>query len=570
MNTCEFDENEVRKHFKVLGHEQQNEWMTNIVAFGEGGLTGSATVRSEDDYVDFCRKHAGNADIYAGANPVAEEPEKGKLREGDVEAVTTIPLDFDAVREKCPFCDEVKKITGRCGGCGNKIAATGEELEKCVDSVEDFIDENWVEERPTYGVTGNGVQVLASIPPVDMSEHPEITEKFSEFQDRVKEEAKSISHVDFDKVGIARVVRVWGTPNISAEEAEDRQLRTAKSIQAERRESEDLRDFILELDISRASPSPESLEVGDLDEEEEEEFRSSLRQAISFSEDLWNLWNGNWSEVSDGLEDDRSKREAIFAKEIVERMGDVADPASVVSQAMKAWPHAEKWCENEFHRKSAIEWALKEAKRMGPRHFINLPDVGAKLDLVKKVSEERGTFYELKPFGSERKIKVENKGDFLKDSFTEMLEEKFSEWWDVEGVELENLALKAILGVRKELKKRKESAWKKVSDGILEDFYFVAGEDNHKLRVYEEGVYVDKGEEKIAKVVEERMGAPKRDTVNEIVARIERRSYTSREEYENPPHLVNVRNGLLNPEENELYDHTPEHISLSQLPVKYG
>jgi P4 family phage/plasmid primase-like protien len=57
--------------------------------------------------------------------------------------------------------------------------------------------------------------------------------------------------------------------------------------------------------------------------------------------------------------------------------------------------------------------------------------------------------------------------------------------------------------------------------------------------------------------------------VNEIIEKIRRRNMISRSEFNSNPHIINIKNGLLNILTGELFPHSPDFLSTIQLPIKY-
>jgi putative DNA primase/helicase len=85
------------------------------------------------------------------------------------------------------------------------------------------------------------------------------------------------------------------------------------------------------------------------------------------------------------------------------------------------------------------------------------------------------------------------------------------------------------------------------------------------------GVYELRGVAFIKERVEK--GYSRRDATNhlcsEVTGRVERSSYVEREEFDKDPKVVNLQNGLFDPNAGRLVNHTPDYLSRIQLPFKY-
>lgn len=111
---------------------------------------------------------------------------------------------------------------------------------------------------------------------------------------------------------------------------------------------------------------------------------------------------------------------------------------------------------------------------------------------------------------------------------------------------------------------------KRLADDIMADLHFATIDDTREIYVYDGKVYRPHGENKIREEVEKRLGEKTRTHYkNEVIEYIRDATYVSREEFNNPPELLAVENGILNVKTKELRDHTPEELITIKLPVKY-
>jgi putative DNA primase/helicase len=83
------------------------------------------------------------------------------------------------------------------------------------------------------------------------------------------------------------------------------------------------------------------------------------------------------------------------------------------------------------------------------------------------------------------------------------------------------------------------------------------------------GLYLRFGDSVIREYVEILNPKVKTHTVNEIIQKIKRRTYTNRNEFDHHTDIVNVQNGLLNIWTGELSEHSPDFLSIVQLPILY-
>lgn len=105
----------------------------------------------------------------------------------------------------------------------------------------------------------------------------------------------------------------------------------------------------------------------------------------------------------------------------------------------------------------------------------------------------------------------------------------------------------------------------------MTEFTFKTMRDNEEIHYYNTtiGVYHRFGDRAIKEYVEILNPSIKTLYVNEILQKIKRRIYVDRDEFDNNPNIMNVQNGLLNIWTGELTDHSPDFLSIVQLPLIY-
>jgi putative DNA primase/helicase len=134
------------------------------------------------------------------------------------------------------------------------------------------------------------------------------------------------------------------------------------------------------------------------------------------------------------------------------------------------------------------------------------------------------------------------------------------------GDEYEKLAVGSEYG-------EEERQQEAIEDTLMDMYYFRTMKDTKEIYYYNEGngIYSN-GAEIIIESEAESMTDGKISTahVNESMNHIRRRTYTDRSGFDvREPHILNLQNGLLNIDTLEIMEHSPDQLSLVQLPVKY-
>ncbi len=100
--------------------------------------------------------------------------------------------------------------------------------------------------------------------------------------------------------------------------------------------------------------------------------------------------------------------------------------------------------------------------------------------------------------------------------------------------------------------------------------HFKTVTDTERLYHYAHGTYLEDGETLLRELIESEFGSITTDgLVRDVVGKVKRRTYTSRDQFNNR-NILNVRNGLLDLEKLELKPHTPEYLSTAQIDVPYN
>ncbi len=110
-----------------------------------------------------------------------------------------------------------------------------------------------------------------------------------------------------------------------------------------------------------------------------------------------------------------------------------------------------------------------------------------------------------------------------------------------------------------------------IANRLVKKYHFKTTRDNEDIYYYdaEKGVYVEGGESLIKEQSERINPNIYNQKVNEIIHKIKRRTYVNRQDFDKNIDIINLENGILNIWTWEFNDHSPNHLSLVQLPIKY-
>lgn len=107
------------------------------------------------------------------------------------------------------------------------------------------------------------------------------------------------------------------------------------------------------------------------------------------------------------------------------------------------------------------------------------------------------------------------------------------------------------------------------ADEIMESNNFATLDDTDEMLWYHEGVYRLGGEVLVKKRCEQIINKCDRDTTNEVIATIKRRTYVSREDFDRDINLMNLKNCWVDVSNGQIFEHTPSWLSRIQLPIFY-
>ena len=103
----------------------------------------------------------------------------------------------------------------------------------------------------------------------------------------------------------------------------------------------------------------------------------------------------------------------------------------------------------------------------------------------------------------------------------------------------------------------------------MQDYRFKTLSDTDEILVYETGVYRLGGEVKIKEECEKRIKSCNIYMVNQITGTIKRSTYIKREEFDQDPDIISLKNGLLNIKTGEFTKFNPNVLCRNQIPVIY-
>ncbi|TGC11576.1 phage/plasmid primase, P4 family [Methanolobus halotolerans] len=111
---------------------------------------------------------------------------------------------------------------------------------------------------------------------------------------------------------------------------------------------------------------------------------------------------------------------------------------------------------------------------------------------------------------------------------------------------------------------------KRLSEYAMSLAHFITFDDTKRVYVYRNGVYVPNGEDTIARIVQNALGdSSKKNHIAEVINYVQLDTLISRSKVNHDTHRINVLNGIYNLDTDELEPHSPDYISIVQLPVTY-
>ena len=111
-----------------------------------------------------------------------------------------------------------------------------------------------------------------------------------------------------------------------------------------------------------------------------------------------------------------------------------------------------------------------------------------------------------------------------------------------------------------------------LTEQVMTEYSLKTMRDNEEMYYYEigRGLYLRLTDSIIKEYLEILYPKIKTHIVNEIIQKIKRRTYVDREQFDNNIDIINVQNGLLNIWTGQLKEHSPDFLSIIQLPIVYN
>ena len=217
---------------------------TCLQAFADDMAPATTYVKDQKGYERWIEQHNHHAQVYIGINPIRKDA--GKFpKDADVAFWCNEYLDLD--------CEKPKEFKG--------YNATDGELEHLKPFVEKI--NNWLNGHgfnPGYcDMTGNGYRWILPVPPLMLigKDLSVLATKKKAFKERISKDCEIVpgSGAAIDSVfDFKRITGVPGTENVKTESA-DRPCRTREPFRGvERQEDQNLRDYIMLLEIEAPAP----------------------------------------------------------------------------------------------------------------------------------------------------------------------------------------------------------------------------------------------------------------------------------------------------------------------------
>lgn len=111
---------------------------------------------------------------------------------------------------------------------------------------------------------------------------------------------------------------------------------------------------------------------------------------------------------------------------------------------------------------------------------------------------------------------------------------------------------------------------KKLGEYVMSLARFITFDDTKSIFVYNNGVYVPRGEEMISKIVQTALGdSSKKHHISEIINYIQLETLIPRSKINHDVYKINLLNGIYNLTSGQIEPHDPDYVSIVQLPINY-
>jgi len=195
-----FNAKDVRQFYTLLGHYPQEWTELRIIDPNKKKVVDRAWVNNQRDFVSFCEKWNGKANVYVGLNP---RPSNTASLQNEIKRVTLIPLDVDPEHPKDEPSNE-------------------KELKWALDEGRKIVD--FLKERefsdPYVAMSGNGIHIIKSVD-IKVENYEEIREQIKRYFTKLP---VKVDHANCD---LTRVFKVPGTWSVKGEHTKERPHRQA-------------------------------------------------------------------------------------------------------------------------------------------------------------------------------------------------------------------------------------------------------------------------------------------------------------------------------------------------------
>jgi P4 family phage/plasmid primase-like protien len=110
-----------------------------------------------------------------------------------------------------------------------------------------------------------------------------------------------------------------------------------------------------------------------------------------------------------------------------------------------------------------------------------------------------------------------------------------------------------------------------LTNQIMKEYTFKTMKDTKEIYYYDDnkGLYVNGGKTLVEEHAEILNPNIRTVQVNEVINHIRRRTGVDRNQFDSNPDILNLKNGFLNIKTGEFTEHSPDQLSLTQLPIVY-
>jgi len=202
-----FNEVDVRAFYQWLGHSKGELTEIRAIPWPTGPVI-QKFVQTEEEFVEICKKHSGKKQVYVGLNP--RKRQSGSKE--DIARVVAVPFDVDAKRYNINATEkELEKL--------QKQSATEEELADAKKRMVNIV--SWMRkqgfQQPFVSMSGNGFHVIQK---VNLPKDGNLSDRLETYFHQVD---NVVPEVTLDSIfDLPRIIKVPGTLSIKGTSTKDR------------------------------------------------------------------------------------------------------------------------------------------------------------------------------------------------------------------------------------------------------------------------------------------------------------------------------------------------------------